>query len=77
MHRRYPSIPYRSSMNDSEMAPTLDITTAPGELPITPELKSAWNPLLPGCSQRNNLDSSPDRGTLSILLPQWVQMAIT
>ena len=28
-------------MNDSEIAPTLDIT-APGELPITPELKSAF-----------------------------------
>ena len=28
-------------MNDSEIAPTLDIT-APGELPITPELKTAF-----------------------------------
>ena len=35
------SIPYRSSINDSEIAPTLDIT-APGELPITPDLKTAF-----------------------------------
>jgi len=35
------SIPYRSSMNDSEIAPTLDITS-PGELPITRKLKTAF-----------------------------------
>lgn len=32
---------YRSSISDSKVAPTLDITT-PGELPITGELKTAF-----------------------------------
>jgi protein-histidine N-methyltransferase len=35
------SIPYHSSINDSEIVPTLDITT-PAELTITPELKSTF-----------------------------------
>jgi len=35
------SMSYRSSINNLEIAPTLDITV-PGELPITPELKAAF-----------------------------------